>query len=134
MDIIWIGVLVVFALWAIFFFRSKRNALKAFNALDIVEPWIREQDILDGTIRFTKYEGAPAVKYPNAVLIVGIGETAVGETLGFAVEVSSQGDVLKSVVLEPGLASHHKSAYMGSVQSGIPIIDLLEEKSIQSVP
>lgn len=134
MDIIWIGVLVVFTLWAIFYFRSKLKAHKAFVTLDLVEPWFQERGLIDDTVRFTKYEGAPAVKYPNAALIVGMGKTEAGESLGFAIEVSSHGDILKAIVLEPSLASHHKSAFMGSTQSGVPIIDLLEEKSIQMAP
>tara|TARA_R110002110_G_scaffold415835_1_gene657175 strand:+ start:7786 stop:8130 length:345 start_codon:yes stop_codon:yes gene_type:complete len=106
-------------------FFSKR---KAFNALEEGEAWFRENKIDPASVVFSTYDDSAIVKYPDASVIVGMGNIA-GFSAGFVLEVAEGRGALSGSILPAVTASHHRNMAHIARKHGRCLIDVLIENA-----
>lgn len=126
------GAVTILIIWYLFTLKSKNNSHKAFNFLDEAEPWLKNQEIILSSVKFSSYSDPYLIKNNGATLLVAMGEKNNGERVGFAVEVKQGCGVLSSLIIEPeGIASHHKKAAVIAKAEGKFLINVLNHMAIQ---
>ena len=120
------GALTILVIWYLYTLKSKSKSNKAFNILDEAEPWLKNQEIILSSVKFSSYSDPYLIKNNGATLLVAMGEKNNGERVGFAVEVKQGCGVLSSLIIEPeGIASHHKKAAVIAKAEGKFLINVL---------
>jgi len=126
------GAVTILIIWYIFTIKSKSKSNNAFNLLDEAEPWLKNQEVILSSVKFSSYSDPYLIKNNGATLLVAMGEKNSGERVGFAVEVKQGCGVLSSLIIEPeGIASHHKKAAAIAKAEGKFLINVLNQMAIQ---
>lgn len=122
----------ILIIWYLFNLKSKSKSNKAFNLLDEAEPWLKNQEIILSSVKFSSYSDPYLIKNNGATLLVAMGEKNGGERVGFALEIKQGCGVLSSLIIEPeGIASHHKKAAVIAKTEGKYLINVLNQMAIQ---
>lgn len=121
-----LGVAVIGAVWIYFSMRSKVKAATAFNAIDWAEKWFTQQGINPASVMFSSYDDPALARNAGAVILVGDGKNAAGDSIGFVVEVMPRRGVVAGEILRPsGVATWHRQASLTAASSGKPLMDVL---------
>ncbi len=127
-----LGAVVIIGLWVFFSIRSKRKAARAFNVLDEADPWFSKEDIKSSSLHFSVYDEPGMAKHSGASVVVGSGDKANGEHVGFILEVIPGAGVVEGAYFEPyGIATHHRSAFVAAKMSGRSLMEVLQEAARQ---
>lgn len=122
--------IIILAAWIFTALRSKTNAQKAFNVRDEAEPWMKKEGITHA--RFSVYEDPLLAEHSGASILVGFGDGAHGNLVGFAVEVKPGLGVVSGARLEPyGVATHHRTASQIAKVNGTHLVKVLQEMAHQ---
>lgn len=121
-----LGGVVVAAIWIYFSMRSKAKAATAFNAIDWAEAWFAQHGISPASVMFTAYDEPGMARSPGAIVLVGDGKNAAGDSIGFVVEVIPRRGVVAGEILTPfGVATWHRQASLTAASSGKPLMEVL---------
>jgi hypothetical protein len=111
--------------WVLRKFRHKTRESKSRMALSFVTPFLSRHGIPPDTIVFSSYSDDALCKDQGSIVLVGYGLRHAEDHVGFVIEVAPSGRIVDSAFIQPGPASHHRSASLEARQRGQTLLEAL---------